>query len=130
MEAESFWQKVSDSELMQGDYIFDCPVPIFAEIPAEKVKTSPKVKIYNLIVVTQSCDLANKKAPFVALCPIYTVAEFEEEIRKPRKKDFGNKSAKLKLKVYIWFHHLKILKTTVNVWSLIFGKYTVCRLIF
>ena len=31
-----------------------------------------------LIVVTQSCDLENKKARFVATCPTHTLAEFEE----------------------------------------------------
>lgn len=31
------------------------------------------------IIMTQSCDLVGNKAPFVALCPIYTLAEFEEQ---------------------------------------------------
>ncbi|MCA8990657.1 MAG: hypothetical protein KDA88_01695 [Planctomycetaceae bacterium] len=31
----------------------------------------------SLIVVTQSCDLENKKVDHVALCPIYPLTEFE-----------------------------------------------------
>ncbi|HEV3255703.1 MAG TPA: hypothetical protein VG013_02365 [Gemmataceae bacterium] len=31
----------------------------------------------NLIVVTQSCDLENRKVQFVALCPIHSLREFE-----------------------------------------------------
>jgi hypothetical protein len=29
-------------------------------------------------VLTQSCDLENKKARFVALCPIYSLSDFEK----------------------------------------------------
>lgn len=97
MDAESFWQKVTDSDLMQGDYILDCPVPVFAEIPAEKVKINPQVKIYNLKIVTQSCDLANGKAPFAAMCPIYSLAEFETANPKAAQKGFWDQVRKAKI---------------------------------
>lgn len=96
METKSFWKKTSGSDLQQGDYIFDCPVPIFTEIPVEKLKIVPKVKIYDLIVITQSCDLINGKSEFVAMCPIYSLENYEqinnefskkgrwEEVRKGR----------------------------------------------
>lgn len=32
----------------------------------------------NLMVLTQSCDLENKKVDFVALCPVYSLTKFEE----------------------------------------------------
>jgi hypothetical protein len=32
---------------------------------------------YDLIVLTQSCDLENKKARLVALCPVFLIQEFE-----------------------------------------------------
>jgi hypothetical protein len=97
MKSFSFWQKNSDSSLGQGDFIFNCPVPIFAEIPAEKSKITPKVKVYNLIVVTQSCDLANGKVPFVALCPIYSLSEFEESNPKAAQKGFWEQVRKGKI---------------------------------
>lgn len=96
METKSFWEKILGSDLQQGDYIFDCPVPFFAEIPAERLKVVPKVKIYDLIVITQSCDLINGKSDFVAMCPIYPLENYEiinpafskksrwEEVRKGR----------------------------------------------
>ncbi len=51
---------------------------------------------YDLVVVTQSCDLENQKVALVACCPIFPIAEFEsvntdfqkrgpwEEVRKGR----------------------------------------------
>jgi hypothetical protein len=36
------------------------------------------LKEYDLIIVTQSCDLENRKAALVALCPIWPVPEFEQ----------------------------------------------------
>lgn len=97
METKSFWEKVSEENLLQGDYILDCPVPVFTEIPAEKIKIVPKVKIYNLIVITQSCDLANAKAPFVALCPIYSLAEFEFSNPKAAQKGFWEQVRRAKI---------------------------------
>jgi len=73
---ESFWELVSGSTLSQGDYLPACPVP----------KSSPKpdytedtlVEEFDVIVMTQSCDLANAKTDFVALCPIFNLEAFEE----------------------------------------------------
>ena len=47
--------------------------------------------------MTQSCDLANKKAPFVALCPIYTLAEFEEANPQAAQKGFWEQVRRAKV---------------------------------
>lgn len=67
------------------------PVPT-AEFDSQ-AEAGETVKIpcdeYDLIVVTQSCDLAHAPYPqFVVLCPIYPIAEFESinESFKKRKK--------------------------------------------
>ncbi len=75
---ESFWSNVTGATLWQGDYLLNCPVPALTEIPNDTEAQSFPVSVYDLIVMTQSCDLENGKAAFVALCPIYTLAEFEE----------------------------------------------------
>ncbi|MEX0715022.1 MAG: hypothetical protein WD066_00465 [Planctomycetaceae bacterium] len=38
------------------------------------------VTSFDLIVITQTCDLVNGKAAMVALCPIWTLEEFESYI--------------------------------------------------
>ncbi len=75
-----WWAKISGQSLMQGDLVPDCRLPIFVENPVPRVDDEPssvEVKLARLIVVSQSCDLANGKIEFVALCPIHTLQEFE-----------------------------------------------------
>jgi hypothetical protein len=93
-----FWIQTSGPSLAQGDFLRDCLVPIFN--PGFRVGTVQEQDVQvcaaNLIIVTQSCDLENNKAQFVALCPIYSVDDFtrinprfskkheRDEIRKGR----------------------------------------------
>jgi hypothetical protein len=79
---DSWWYTIdSIPDLRQGDHLVDCSVPIVPKSWNPEVGTpvTVDVEVRSLIVVTQSCDLENAKAPFVAACPIYTLAEFAEE---------------------------------------------------
>lgn len=77
----SFWRQINTAALAQGDYLPSCSVPVIGEGFAEPVEQQRpervRVDVANLIVVTQSCDLENDKAPWVACCPVHTLAEFE-----------------------------------------------------
>lgn len=55
-------------------------LPVFANLQAgdETTVSEGTLTTARLIVLTQSCDLANGKAPNVALCPIYRLDEFEQ----------------------------------------------------
>ncbi len=47
--------------------------------------------VYDLIVITQSCDLVNEPFPqFIVLCPIFSLATFELTNPKFRKKGAWN----------------------------------------
>ena len=85
--AESFWEKVKTDSLRQGDVISNCMVPEFAPDYGRngKVHEVP-VKEYDLIIVSQSCDLENKKLDLVTLCPIYSIKNFEEHNPDFKKK--------------------------------------------
>jgi hypothetical protein len=76
-----FWNQIKTPVLAQGDYLPDCFVPIlpanFSEALAATKEQSVSISVLNLVVMTQSCDLENNKAPFVACCPINTLIEFE-----------------------------------------------------
>ncbi len=92
-----FWTEVSGPSLAQGDFLPDCLIPDFrpdfGNGPSEEEVT---VNTGDLVIVTQSCDLENKKIEFVALCPIHKLVDFEasnphyrqkgkwEEVRKGR----------------------------------------------
>ena len=95
----SWWSSTDGPEIAQGDFLSECLVPI---LPDGFGPTSQPVHIVtrpgSLIVVTQSCDLANVKSGLVALCPITSIVEFEvenptfakrgvwEEVRKGRRE--------------------------------------------
>ena len=78
MAVESFWEVATGTTLRQGEYLTNCPVPILRERPLPGTAgQSVEIKIYDLIVVTQSCDLEQGKAEFVALCPIFPLDVYE-----------------------------------------------------
>jgi hypothetical protein len=74
-----WWASTSGSDLAQGDLLPDCLMPVFAETAAGEGSepADELLRMARLIVITQSCDLQNQKAEFVALCPIHTLPEFE-----------------------------------------------------
>ena len=77
---QPFWTNVNEAHLRQGDFLPHCLVPIFhSEFGADsgEIENVP-VDEYDLIIVTQSCDLENKRARLVVLSPIYSVNDFEE----------------------------------------------------
>lgn len=79
---ELFWKRVNEADLRQGDYLLNCLIPV-AIFPGKKFLESEEpldieIQEGDFIVITQSCDLENKKARLVALCPISTIAEFEK----------------------------------------------------
>jgi len=94
-----FWTSIRDGRLQQGDLLPRCKIPL---IPREfGIGQDPADVAYRtgtLIVITQSCDLANMKSGLVALCPAHTITEFEvvnphfarkgawEEVRKGRRE--------------------------------------------
>lgn len=74
-----WWKFVSGRNLAQGDLLPDYLLPVFvAPTTSQSSDDSQEVSVLTqkLIVVTQSCDLENKKVQFVALCPIHTLEEF------------------------------------------------------
>jgi hypothetical protein len=84
--AESFWEKVTESNLHQGDHLPDCAVPIFLDpSPTSKTQQVP-IDVFDLIVLTQSCDLEQNKVRLVAMCPIAPIRAFEEKNPEYKKK--------------------------------------------
>jgi hypothetical protein len=74
-----FWVGIQSADLAQGDLLPACYVPDFPpDFGSRDVGNEVQISEADLIVVTQSCDLENKKVAFVALCPINTVTVFEQ----------------------------------------------------
>lgn len=78
MTVEPFWVQVSEGALRQGDYLPGCLIPTFGPdfgLSAGPIEVAADTA--DLIVVTQSCDLEQRKVRLVAACPIFSLAEFE-----------------------------------------------------
>jgi len=87
---ESFWVKVTESNLRQGDYLPDCAVPIFLDpTPTSETQQVP-IDVFDLIVLTQSCDLEQNKVRLVAMCPISPIQAFEGKNPEYKKKGRWN----------------------------------------
>ena len=97
MNRDSFWRKISESNLRQGDFLLNCPIPVFSDIPKEDLSLEVEIGKSNLIILTQSCDLENGKAELVALCPIYSLTEFESVNPKATQKGFWEQVRKGKI---------------------------------
>jgi len=81
------WYDVVDGNepLMQGDFIKECPIVI----PPSEISDEVEVRIvnYNVVIMSQSCDLVQRKLDLVLVCPIWPLSEFEgrSEFFKSRK---------------------------------------------
>ena len=73
-----FWLTVAGADLAQGDRLPECLVPsIPDDFGSSSQPADVAVHSVDLVVVTQSCDLANAKSGLAALCPVYTLGAFE-----------------------------------------------------
>ena len=78
MTIEPFLTQISEPNLRQGDLLPRCLVPVpAADFATEHGSREGTAIEYDLIVLTQSCDLEQRKVRLVAACPIFTLAEFE-----------------------------------------------------
>jgi len=89
------WYEIVEAtdELEQGDFIDDFEVPVTTYIPDETEADMPILRAkgisrkYNVVVVSQSCDLEIGKLDYVLLCPRMKCSEYIES-----NKDYGAKS--------------------------------------
>ncbi len=67
-----------DEPLLQGDFISSCPIIIpTMEINLKEIETT--VREYDVVILSQSCDLIQRKVELVLVCPIWTLTEIEKE---------------------------------------------------
>lgn len=73
------WVSFTGIELRQGDIIDDCHIAVVPDdFSSDSEEDIIDVEKRRLIVITQSCDLENGKAPYVALCPVFTISEYQK----------------------------------------------------
>jgi hypothetical protein len=82
--------------------LYDCMIPIIPEDFDKRCDKSGNISrididvdVADLIVVTQSCDLENRKVEFVLLCPVYLVSQYKEDC----SEFFGTEALKKELEM-------------------------------
>src|SRR3972149_7391309 len=74
------WYEIADGNesLLQGDFINTCPVVIPPKAYAPQEKIQANVIEYDVVIMSQSCDLAQKKLDLVLVCPVWLFSEFKK----------------------------------------------------
>ncbi len=75
------WYEIvsGDEKLHQGDFIYECPVVIPPEKLDDKSVQDFKIIPYNVVILSQSCDLEHKKINIVLVCPLIPLSVLEKE---------------------------------------------------
>jgi len=79
VKADTWYEVVSRKEnILQGDFIEDCPVII----PPSELSDEMEVCIrnYDVVIMSQSCDLVQGKIDLVLVCPFWSLREFGERV--------------------------------------------------
>ena len=91
MEKKYLWYEIVEAkeDLLQGDFIKECPVVI----PPSEISDKVEVRVinYDVVVMSQSCDLVQGKIDLVLVCPVWRLTEFEE--RNPYYRSNEGKEA-------------------------------------
>jgi hypothetical protein len=75
------WERYKGGILNQGDFLEGVSIPIVrASFPEGDASGNVPMSIgtANLIVMSQSCDLEQRKIPYVVASQVFTLTEFEE----------------------------------------------------
>ena len=91
------WYATEDwVNLEQGDFVLDCPVLVPEGNITEKLmnakadlalKVPIAIEVYNLVIMSQSCDLINDKVSQVLLCACFLASNQSKNIRNEIRKD-------------------------------------------
>jgi hypothetical protein len=78
---------VEGAEILQGDFLKSCPVII----PPKKIEPGGRVPVdvieYDVVIMSQSCDLVQAKIELVLVCPVWplSLVESKSEFFKSKK---------------------------------------------
>ena len=121
-----FWSEVNERTLAQGDLLNRCLVPVFTPDFGTNGGDVP-VGESDLIIITQSCDLENAKVDLVALCPIYSLMEFEESNPQYKRKGEWEKVRKGRIEGLHLLGSPATPDDNQGALELISGRFLVCR---
>lgn len=89
MMTNKLWYEVADAgiELTQGDIILNCPIVRWAstdfnvetQSDIQLLKSLVEAAEIDVVVMTQSCDLENRKVENIILCPHFSLDQYQKD---------------------------------------------------
>lgn len=67
----NWYDVVYGDNLQQGDFIFNLDVLVVKETKEDK--TLGEIETYDVIVITQSCDILKRATEHIIMCPVWTL---------------------------------------------------------
>ena len=94
MTSDYLWYRlVQEDTLEQGDFFFSCPVLEPTLPPAVEPGSGPAIQAstreYDVLILSQSCDLVQGKLETILVCPHWPIEDFEQ-----REEYFRSKKGK------------------------------------
>lgn len=87
-ETSNWYELIEDDKnIEQGDFVINCPLIIPPKDISLDKDLEPDVKEYNVIVMSQSCDIQNNKLKIVLVCPFYKLEVFSDLKTLYKKKE-------------------------------------------
>jgi hypothetical protein len=93
---QQWYEVIEGSDLLQGDFFPDCPIVLppdeflmLDEGLADMIVTA-RTRLYNVVVMSQSCDLMQRKLSWVLVCPHWSLNELETmdaRFKPPKMKE-------------------------------------------
>ncbi len=71
----------SNAPILQGDFVDECPIAV-PRAPLKKGRVPFEATEYNIVVMSQSCDLVQKKLELVLVCPVFPLEEICEKDKR------------------------------------------------
>lgn len=65
----------------QGDFVYSCPIIVPPTTIEESKQVEADVITYDVLIMSQSCDLANKKIDLVLVCPVWPLSVIENLVK-------------------------------------------------
>ncbi len=105
-----WYEIVSAAEpITQGDFIRDCPIVI----PPSDISESDEgavydscVEYYDVIIISQACDIENNKLKYIIVCPLWDLEAFVGKYT-----NFNNPGGKENLRKGLVFHYHMLNKS-------------------
>ena len=84
--APDWYEAVADDSLEQGDFFGDCQivVPCMESIETDGPTLQAELQLYDVVVLSQSCDVVQNKLNHVLVSRVHSVAALPELARQPQ----------------------------------------------